>query len=99
MVTSAIFVTMSSSRWNIASAKAQLSRVVRQARRAPQVLESRGKPVAVVLSIEEYDRVAEHEQQREGYQRFLRACEELRRQGGAELEIPPRRNRRSQFRP
>ena len=41
-------------RWSVADAKARLSEVLRQAREAPQVIESRGDEVAIVLSADAY---------------------------------------------
>jgi prevent-host-death family protein len=96
MVTKPTFVTMSS-RWNIASAKAELSRVVREAQREPQVIESRGDPVAVVVAYDDYQRLAA---QREGAQRrraFLELSESLRSDGGVELELPKRVARKDPF--
>jgi prevent-host-death family protein len=45
---------MSVRRWNVAEAKAKLSEVLSQASREPQVIENRGREVAVVLSIQDY---------------------------------------------
>jgi prevent-host-death family protein len=86
-----------SSRWNIASAKAELSRVVREAQREPQVIESRGDPVAVVVAYDDYQRLAAR---REGAQRrraFLELSESLRAEGGVELELPKRVARKDPF--
>lgn len=95
MVIPPTIVTMSrrSDRWSVASAKAELSLLVESAQHRPQVIERRGKPVAVVMAIEQFeDRGA-----RARWRKFLAASAELRAQGGGELPIPPRRRRRSPF--
>jgi len=46
---------MSAHQWSIASAKAEFSRVVGEAAKRPQVISNRGKPVAVVVGIDEYE--------------------------------------------
>jgi prevent-host-death family protein len=43
--------------WSITSARAGFSNLVRLARRAPQVIEHRGYPVAVVISAAAYERI------------------------------------------
>lgn len=97
MVTNVMVVTMSSSRWNIASAKAELSQVIRQARRRPQVIERRGQPVAVVFSMADYQRVTASERSADRWQSVLSLSAELRADGGATLRIPRRQPRRSPF--
>ena len=93
---------MATRRWNVASAKARLSRLIEEARREPQVIENRGREVAVVLGIEEYRRV-EGIQARaapgERLSEFLRFSEQLRREGGARIAPTRRRPRRSPFSP
>jgi len=95
MVITPTIVTMSrrSNRWSVASAKAELSLLVESAQRRPQVIERRGRPVAVVVAIEQFeDRGA-----RARWKKFLAASAELRAQGGGELALPPRRRRPSPF--
>ena len=82
-----------SSRWSIASAKAELSAVVRKAAREPQVIQNRGEPVAVVLSYDDYQRWRAHEDQRVRFKGFLDASKALRAAGGVVLDIPRRRTR------
>jgi prevent-host-death family protein len=89
---------MSSTRWNIASAKAELSRVVRQARRTPQLLERRGKPVAVVMGMDSYQRVVEKEAGISRWRALLSVSADLRAAGGATLRLPQRKSRQSQLR-
>ena len=87
-------------RWNVARAKASLSELLRAAADAPQEIENRGRPVAVVLGIEAYRVLSERAARTDEAPRmreFLDASAELRRQGGAELELPPRTTRPSPF--
>ncbi len=41
--------------WQVQEAKAELSAVIKAAQKEPQVITRHGKPVAVVLSYEQYD--------------------------------------------
>jgi prevent-host-death family protein len=94
MVMKLLFMTMKRrGRWSIAAAKAELSQVVRDARRAPQVIEKRGHPVAIVLGTEEYERLASKQSQDERYRALLGLSAELREDGGVALDVPPRRSR------
>jgi prevent-host-death family protein len=90
-----MLMTMSkrSHHWSVASAKAELSRVVEDAQRRPQVIERRGKPVAVVVGIGQYEDGTAGAR----WRKFLDASAELRAGGGAELEVPRRRPRTSPF--
>jgi prevent-host-death family protein len=97
MVITTIFMTMSSSRWNVASAKAELSSLVRQAQRRPQVIERRGQPVAVVLGVNDYRALADQHATVDRWRRFLATSAELREAGGAELQLPKRQVRHSPF--
>lgn len=87
-------------RWNIARAKASFSELLREAADSPQKIENRGREVAVVLSIDEYRLLSERAERTGGATRmhaFLGASAELRRQGGAEIELPARTTRASPF--
>lgn len=87
-------------RWPVAEAKARFSHVVESARAHPQVIENRGEPVAVVLSIEEYERLRgawEDQQPTQRWQRFLRLSETIRKAGGATIDTGPRGARKSPF--
>ena len=90
-------MTMSSRRWNIATAKAELSRVLRHARRQPQVIENRGEPVAVVIAFDHFARLSDRERRSTRWKSFLDLSAALRAQGGAELDLPARRARPSPF--
>lgn len=99
MVTGDILVTMATNHWSIASAKAELSQVVRRAQRKPQILENRGEPVAVVVAMDDYRRLAEQDDKRTRWRRFLELSAELRAEGGYDLELAPRTTRPDPFRP
>jgi prevent-host-death family protein len=98
MVTEASIMTMSRVRWSIASAKAELSKVVRRAQHEPQVIENRGEPVAVVIGIDEYRRDSERRSRTVAWHGFLeRTAAMVAETGGIELEIPPRTTRPDPF--
>jgi prevent-host-death family protein len=95
-------MTISSRPWNIARAKASFSELLRAAAASPQTVENRGREVAVVIGVDEYRRLAERAARTDEPPRmreFLDASAELRGQGGAELELPPRGPRASPFEP
>ena len=88
------------SQWSVAQAKAGFSELLREASNAPQAIENRGKAVAVVLSVEAYDRLREQAERASGTTKIselLRISAELRASGGAELDIPKREARVSPF--
>jgi prevent-host-death family protein len=94
MVTKPTIMTMSKrGHWSIASAKAELSRLVDDAQRRPQVIERRGKPVAMVLAIEQFEDGATATR----WKKFLRTSAEIRVSGGGELRVPRRDRRASPF--
>jgi antitoxin Phd len=66
--------------WQLQEAKARLSEVVKSAREGPQEISVRGEPAAVVLSIEEYERLKK---------RKLSLAEFVRRSGlvGVDLDL------------
>jgi prevent-host-death family protein len=79
--------------WSIASAKAELSRVVDSAQRRPQVIERRGKPVAVVVAIEQFEDGGAATR----WRKFLETSSQIRASGGAEVRVPRRERRASPF--
>lgn len=88
--------------WNIARAKASFSELLRGAAVSPQTIENRGREVAVVLGIDEYRLLAERAARTDDVPHmgeFLEASAELRRQGGADLELPARTTRPSPLDP
>ena len=92
---------MKKSHWSVAQAKASLSQVLADAAQTPQVIEKRGTPVAVVVSLEQYRASlgdpAEAAARLGKWQAFLRASAALREDGGATLVKTRRVPRRSPF--
>lgn len=80
--------------WNVASAKAKLSEVLKRAQRSPQRVVSRGKPVAVIVSAADFDRMQQTEAPKEAWvDRLLRETAELRTGNG--VPLPKRRRPRA----
>jgi prevent-host-death family protein len=91
---------MSAPTWNIAEALARFSEVLQNARDVPQVIESSGEAVAVVLGISEFRELKALKEQAASEARlaqFLRFSEALRAEGGCELDMPDRLARPSPF--
>lgn len=92
-------MTMIKAHWSVAQAKASLSRLLTEAEKLPQVIEKRGKPVAVVISMEDYQQAlgdpADASVRLGRWRAFLRASRELRAKGGVALSLPKRERRRS----
>jgi prevent-host-death family protein len=80
-------------RWSVADAKARLSELMQQAREQPQTIERRGRPVVVVVSVEQF----EGSDDKARWRAFLEASEEIRAAGGGDLRVPRRAPRRSPF--
>ena len=97
IVTTVTFMTMAN-QWSIAAAKAEFSRVVGQAARRPQILSNRGTPVAVVVGIEDYQRMSKHAGAQARVRALLDVSAKLGAEGGVDLAIPVRRSRRDPFR-
>jgi prevent-host-death family protein len=83
----------SSNHWSVAAAKAELSRLVENAQRRPQVIERRGKPVAVVVAIDQFEDSSGGAR----WRKFLEASAEIRASGGGQLRVPRRERRVSPF--
>jgi prevent-host-death family protein len=94
-------MTMSTShRWSVGRAKAQFSAMLAEAEHAPQLVERRGKPVAVVVSADDFARIGKLESGTlfgARWRRFLDISSTVRGEGGAVLKIPRRRPRASPF--
>ncbi len=92
---------MTKAHWSIAQAKASLSQVVSDAALGPQVIEKRGKAVAVVLSLADYkEAIGDPDDgalKVTRWKGFLRASSELRSLGGATLAVSRRLPRGSPF--
>jgi prevent-host-death family protein len=79
--------------WNVATAKARLSELLKKARGGPQVIENRGEPVAVVLSTAEYQRLqqAAEAPRPSAMHAVVELTQGLRGADGLGLELPRRR--------
>ena len=70
-------------RVGVAEAKSTLSEVLREAAQGPMVIHSRGKDLAVVLAIEDYERLtASQPSPRAGGAAFLQRVEALKQRHG-----------------
>ena len=83
--------------WNIASAKQQFSEVVRLTAEEPQAIYNRDKPVAVVISMEEFEEFKQWRAQ-QAKPSLLELFADIRAAliaDGAEdgIELPPRTDR------
>ena len=78
-------------RLGVAEAKSKLSEVLREAARGPLVIHSRGRDLAVVLAIEEYERLtADQQPPGTGGAEFLERVEALKqRHGGGVSDFVP----------
>ena len=87
--------------WNIANAKQQFSEVVRLAAEEPQTIYNRDRPVAVLISADEFEAYRGwREQQKKSslVELFEKIREALVADGFSDgIEIPPRTNRPSPF--
>lgn len=91
---------MARTRWNVAEAKAKFSQVLQDAKSGPQIIESRGREVGVVLDNVAYAELAalrDRQAPRRRLLEFLAWSDAIRREGSAELEIPAREIRPSPF--
>ena len=89
-------MTMSnrSNHWSVATAKARLSQVVADAQQRPQIIERRGKAVAVVVAANDF----EDRSPGQRWQSFLQASAQLRVEGGGDISALRRAHRRSPLR-
>jgi prevent-host-death family protein len=93
-------MTMAKNHWSVAAAKASFSRVLHDAEAKPQVIDNRGTPVAVVISIAAYRQtICDPDSDLAGarWRKFLAHSAALRKTGGVTLDIPPRQPRRDPF--
>jgi prevent-host-death family protein len=74
-------------RIGVAEAKSRLSELLRQTANGPTIIHSRGRDVAVVLAVEEYDRLtAEHPASPGGGAAFLARVDALKEKYGGGVE-------------
>jgi prevent-host-death family protein len=80
-------------RLGVAEAKSKLSEVLREAQQGPTVIHSRGRDLAVVLAIEDYERLtADQQLPRAGGAAFLQRVEAVKqRRGGGVSDFEPAR--------
>jgi prevent-host-death family protein len=80
-------------RFGVAEAKSRLSELLRDAAGRPTIIHSRGRDLAVVLAVEDYDRLmAEHRAAHGGGATFLARVEALKqRHGGGVEDFTPER--------
>jgi prevent-host-death family protein len=87
-----------SSHWPIVQAKAKLAEVIRRSKTAPQVIESDGKPVAVLLPFADFEMIevirkqmvkSERQERRKSCLQMLKE----QKNNHDELEIPSRKDR------
>ncbi len=80
--------------WNVATAKAQFSALIKKAHAEPQKIVSRGHDVAVILSPEQYEEYARFmEQKRNGLKALIDKTELLKTlvaEGDLTIDIPRR---------
>lgn len=70
-------------RLGVAEAKSKLSEVLREVAQGPTVIHSRGRDLAVVLAIEDYERLmADQQPRRAGGAEFLQRVEALKQRHG-----------------
>lgn len=79
-------------RLGIAEAKSKLSEVLREVAQGPLVIHNRGRDLAVVLAIEDYERLtAAQEPQRTGGAVFLQRVDLLKQHHGGGVDFEPAR--------
>jgi prevent-host-death family protein len=80
-------------RLGVAEAKGKLSEVLRDTAQGPLVIHSRGRDIAVVLAVEEYERLtADQQSSRAGGSAFLQRVEALKlRHDGGVSDFEPAR--------
>lgn len=79
-------------RLGVAEAKSKLSEVLRDVAEGPTVIHSRGRDLAVVLAMEDYERLTAGQSQRTSSAELLRRIETLKqRYGGGVDDFEPTR--------
>ncbi len=79
-------------RVGVAEAKSRLSEVLREAAQGPTIIHSRGKDVAIVLGIEDYERLTTQQTSRmNGGAEFLQRVDALKRKHGSGVSFDPPR--------
>jgi prevent-host-death family protein len=89
---------MKDARWSVAEAKARLSEMIQEAQLEPQVISSRGREVAVLMGMQQYDELLQLKHAngpRERLEEFLTVSQQVRSGGGVELTLADRELRNS----
>ncbi len=79
-------------RLSVSDAKAKLSETLKMVQEAPAIIHNRGRDVAVLMSIEDYDRIAAQPRPRAG-RALLEAVQELKKEMGGGAIFRPTRAR------
>lgn len=82
--------------WNTSQAKESLSEVIAAAQRRPQIIMNREKKVAVLMSFEEYSKVARVLQQK-NLSEIMRGAQKIAKEENIDLVTPTRSNRSIEF--
>jgi prevent-host-death family protein len=81
-------------RLNVSEAKAKLSQALRQLEDGPTVIHNRGRDVAALISIDDYERLLRADgSDGAGMRSFLESVEALKRDLGGGAELPVERAR------
>lgn len=86
--------------WNIANAKQRFSEVVRLSAEEPQTIYNRDRPVAVLISADDFEAFRQWRAQRAGptlLEQFAEIRAILAADGQDGIELPPRTDRPSPF--
>jgi prevent-host-death family protein len=85
-------------RVGVAEAKAHLSRLLLDTKDGPVVVHNRGRDLAVLIAIDEYEQLA-HQAEEKPVTQFLQRIAELKRRhgGGADDFEPPRAKLRARY--
>ncbi len=82
-------------KWSIVAAKSKLSEIVKRAAREPQIIENRGEPIALILSLKKYEVMHRRiERPSSPMDRVLQVAKEVRKEIGRNvLNLPKREDR------
>lgn len=81
--------------WSIATAKAKFSTVVGNAKKRPQIISRRNKPVAILLNIGDYKRMeAANDSAIPSIKSLISELHKIQKEENIVIEVPPRKDRR-----
>jgi len=85
-------------RVGVAEAKAHLSRLLQDTKSGPVVVHNRGRDLAVLVAIDEYEQLSQNAEPKPAAQLLLRVAELKRRYGGGVDHFdPPRAKLRARY--